>query len=57
MAAQTWTMGYWAEQYVLYPAESVNVTLYVNIPVSPLLTSHFFGTATSQLMGSFYLPV
>lgn len=29
MAGQTWFMGYWAEQYVLYPPESVDVTLYV----------------------------
>ena len=26
-------MGYWAEQYVLHPPESVNVTLYVNTAV------------------------
>ena len=30
MAGQTWFMGYWAEQYVLYPPESVNVALYVD---------------------------
>jgi len=47
MVGQTWTMGYWAEQYVLHPAESVNVTLYVNAPVFPLLTSHFFGSYLS----------
>jgi hypothetical protein len=56
MAAQTWTMGYWAEQYVLYPAESVNVTLYVNKPVFQLLKSHFF-SAISQPMESSYSAV
>ena len=55
MAGQTWFLGYWAEQYVLYPPESVNVTLYVNAPVFPLPPSHFF-VATSHLMDSFCLP-
>lgn len=30
MAGQTWFMGYWAQQYVLYPPESVDVTLCVD---------------------------
>jgi hypothetical protein len=55
MAGQTWIMGYWAEQYVLYPSEPVNVTLYVNTPVFLLLSSQFFA-ATSQFMDSFWLP-
>lgn len=29
LAMQTWLMGYWAEQYLLYPSESVNVTFYL----------------------------
>jgi hypothetical protein len=27
LAAQTWFMGYWAEQYDIYPPEQVNVAL------------------------------
>jgi len=27
LAAQTWFMGYWAEQYEIYPPEQVRVTL------------------------------
>jgi hypothetical protein len=50
MAGQTWFMGYWAEQYVLYPPESVDVTLYVDTFVFLLLTVHFFA-AILQPMG------
>jgi hypothetical protein len=35
-------MGYWAEQYVLYPPESVNITLYVDTLVFLLLIADFF---------------
>jgi hypothetical protein len=28
---QTWFMGYWAEQYNIYPPEQVNIALYVSI--------------------------
>jgi len=42
MAGQTWFMGYWAEQYVLHPRESVNVALYVGTLVFFPLTAHFF---------------
>ena len=28
-AVQTWFMGYWAEQYDIYPPEQVNITLQV----------------------------
>ncbi|KAH8986100.1 hypothetical protein EDB92DRAFT_2116516 [Lactarius akahatsu] len=28
MTAQTWFMGYWAEQYDIYPPEQINITLY-----------------------------
>ena len=55
MAGQTWIMGYWAEQYVLYPSEPVNVTLYVNTPIFLLLSSQFFA-AIFQFMDSFWLP-
>jgi hypothetical protein len=52
MAWQTWFMGYWAEQYLLYPPESVNVTLCVDILVFLLLTAHFFFfAAISQRLG------
>jgi hypothetical protein len=44
-------MGHWAEQYALYPPGSVDVTLYVNTPVFPQLTSHFFAVIF-QLMDS-----
>lgn len=54
IAGQTWFMGHWAEQYVLYPPDSVDVSLYVNTPVFPQLTSHFF-VATFRLMDSSYL--
>ncbi len=37
VALQTWLMGYWAEQYVIYPPESVNVALYVDTLVSPTI--------------------
>jgi hypothetical protein len=50
MAVQTWFMGYWAEQYVLYPPESVDVPLYVDTSVFSLLTAHFVA-AISQSMG------
>ncbi|SRR6266446_1454346 len=39
IAVQTWFMGYWAQQYVLYPPESVNVALYVDILIFLLLTT------------------
>lgn len=55
VAGQTWIMGYWAEQYVLHPPESVNVTLFVNTPVFPLLSSQFFA-AISRFMDSSWLP-
>ena len=54
MAGQTWFMGHWAEQYVIYPPESVDVTLYVNIPLFLWLTSHSFA-AIFQLMDSSFL--
>jgi hypothetical protein len=50
MAGQTWVMGYWAQQYVLYPPESVDVTLYADTLLFLLLTAHFFA-AISQPMG------
>jgi hypothetical protein len=50
MTVQTWFMGYWAEQYLLYPPESVNVILYVNTLVFLLLIAQFFA-AISQSMG------
>ncbi|KAH9972688.1 hypothetical protein BJV74DRAFT_879749 [Russula compacta] len=31
LAAQTWLMGWWAEQYGLYPQEKVSVTFYLTI--------------------------
>jgi hypothetical protein len=27
LTVQTWFMGYWAEQYDIYPPEQVNITL------------------------------
>ena len=27
LTVQTWFVGHWAEQYVLYPPEQVNITL------------------------------
>jgi hypothetical protein len=32
LAAQTWFMGYWAEQYDIYLPEEVNITLWVDTP-------------------------
>ena len=29
LAVQTWFMGYWADQYDIYPPEQVNITLQV----------------------------
>ncbi|KAH9028261.1 hypothetical protein EDB84DRAFT_1563180 [Lactarius hengduanensis] len=29
MTAQTWFMGYWAEQYDIYPPEQINITFYL----------------------------
>ena len=29
LTVQTWFMGYWAEQYDIYPPEQVNITLWV----------------------------
>ncbi|KAH9059057.1 hypothetical protein EDB87DRAFT_1832312 [Lactarius vividus] len=31
MTVQTWFMGYWAEQYDIYPPEQVNITFYLII--------------------------
>ncbi|KAI9509765.1 hypothetical protein F5148DRAFT_1275094 [Russula earlei] len=31
MVVQTWFMGYWAEQYDLYPPESVSITFYLAV--------------------------
>ncbi|KAI9436510.1 hypothetical protein BJY52DRAFT_1230473 [Lactarius psammicola] len=31
MTVQTWFMGYWAEQYDIYPPEQVNVTFYLTV--------------------------
>ena len=28
---QKWFMGYWAEQYDVYPPEQVNIALYVSL--------------------------
>ena len=33
MTIQTWFMGYWAEQYDIYPPEQVNITLLVSAPI------------------------
>ncbi|KAH9019330.1 hypothetical protein EDB83DRAFT_2508434 [Lactarius deliciosus] len=31
MTVQTWFMGYWAEQYVIYPPDQVNITFYLTV--------------------------
>ncbi|KAI9444468.1 hypothetical protein H4582DRAFT_1805817 [Lactarius indigo] len=37
MAVQTWFMGYWAEQYVIYPPDQVDITYYLTVYVLILL--------------------
>ncbi|KAI0248983.1 hypothetical protein BJV78DRAFT_1276336 [Lactifluus subvellereus] len=39
LTAQTWFMGYWAEQYGIYPPEEVNVTFYLSVYGLILLVS------------------
>ncbi|KAI9449923.1 hypothetical protein BJY52DRAFT_1192187 [Lactarius psammicola] len=46
MTMQTWFMGYWAEQYDIYPPEQVNVTFYLTVYGLILLTA-----TTSYSMG------
>ncbi|KAH9041259.1 hypothetical protein EDB85DRAFT_1921835 [Lactarius pseudohatsudake] len=31
MTVQTWFMGYWAEQYVIYPPDQVDITFYLTV--------------------------
>ncbi|KAI9449921.1 hypothetical protein BJY52DRAFT_1227472 [Lactarius psammicola] len=39
MTVQTWFMGYWAEQYDIYPPEQVNITFYLAVYGLILLTA------------------
>ena len=41
MAATTWFMGYWAEQYGIHPPETVSIALYVDRSPFPLHAPHF----------------
>ncbi|KAH9019338.1 hypothetical protein EDB83DRAFT_2508436 [Lactarius deliciosus] len=39
MTVQTWFMGYWAEQYSIYPPEQVDITLYITVYLLILLVA------------------
>ncbi|KAH8978585.1 hypothetical protein EDB92DRAFT_2119177 [Lactarius akahatsu] len=39
MTVQTWFMGYWAEQYVIYPPDQVDITFYLTVYGLILLAS------------------
>ncbi|KAH8997805.1 P-loop containing nucleoside triphosphate hydrolase protein [Lactarius hatsudake] len=39
MTVQTWFMGYWAEQYNIYPPEQVNITLHTTVYVLIILVA------------------
>jgi hypothetical protein len=47
MAATTWFMGYWAEQYGIHSPETVNITLYVDRSSFPLPVLHFISSYLS----------
>ncbi|KAI0291829.1 hypothetical protein BC826DRAFT_1105763 [Russula brevipes] len=44
LAVQTWFMGYWAEQYDLYPPETISVTFYLTVYGLILLCAMIFYT-------------
>ncbi|KAH9030174.1 hypothetical protein EDB84DRAFT_1562614 [Lactarius hengduanensis] len=39
MTVQTWFMGYWAEQYVIYPPDQVDITFYLTVYALILLVA------------------
>ncbi|KAH9077606.1 hypothetical protein EDB83DRAFT_2285647 [Lactarius deliciosus] len=47
LAAQTWFMGYWAEQYEVYPPEQVSVSFYLTVYGLILLVAMFSYTIGS----------
>ncbi|KAH8990840.1 hypothetical protein EDB92DRAFT_1935217 [Lactarius akahatsu] len=47
LAAQTWFMGYWAEQYEVYPPEQVSVAFYLTVYGLILLVAVFSYTIGS----------
>ncbi|KAH9053585.1 hypothetical protein EDB87DRAFT_1825596 [Lactarius vividus] len=47
LAAQTWFMGYWAEQYEVYPPEQVSVAFYLTVYGLILLVAIFSYTIGS----------
>ncbi|KAI9438180.1 hypothetical protein H4582DRAFT_2111639 [Lactarius indigo] len=47
LAVQTWFMGYWAEQYEVYPPEQVSIVFYLTVYGLILLVAMFGYTAGS----------